>query len=293
MDAFEKFLADHVDDKIVTITPGGNHGDTLIHMGMVKKLEELGCRYQCFNLEEIYRRRIQVGAKYLLNIASWKLGLDQGFELLRIPRNADLILFDGGGYMNDVWYGPVLLRRVMRVCRQPIAVAPQSYMFRNTDFMGFFGDGRTAILFCRERYSLNHLTSTSVPDNVRILLSEDTALYLEKRDLNEYIDSSSETYDLVCLRKDKESIISKQIKRKIIDSSESPLVEDISKRGKLNEFVSTVANARRIFTDRLHVAILGHILEKETTLYENNYHKNRGVYEYSLCKKTKIKFEEL
>jgi len=293
MDTFEQFLAEHADDKIVTVTPGGNHGDTLIHMGMIKKLEELGCHYQCLNLEEIYKRRIQVGAKYLLNIAAWCLDIDRGFSLFKIPRDADLILFDGGGYMNDVWYGSVLLRQVMRCHKQPIAIAPQSYLFRKTDFMDFFEKGREATLFCREQYSLEHLSSTSVPENVRIFLSGDTALYLEKEDLNECIESSSETFDLVCFRQDKESIISQQSKREIIEGTENPIVEDISKMGELGDFISIVSNARRIYTDRLHVAILGHILNKETTLYNNRYHKNKGVYEYSLMKNSKVRYEEL
>ena len=103
MDAIESFLKEHEDDKIFAITPGGNHGDTLIHMGMVMKLEELGCDYQCLNLEESYKRQALLGAKYLLNIAAWKLGGGRGFDLLDIPSDADLILFEGGGYMNDIW----------------------------------------------------------------------------------------------------------------------------------------------------------------------------------------------
>ena len=71
------------------------------------------------------------------------------------------------------------------------------------------------------------------------------------------------------------------------------MVGDISKRGRLEDFVSAVANADRIFTDRLHVAILAHTLGKEATLYDNRYHKNRGVYEYSLRKNRKIRFVEL
>jgi len=64
MDAFESFLAEHADEKLCTVAPGGNHGDTLIHMGMVKKLEEAGCDYQCVNLEEVYGRNRLVGVNW-------------------------------------------------------------------------------------------------------------------------------------------------------------------------------------------------------------------------------------
>ncbi len=293
MDAFESFLAEHADEKICTVTPGGNHGDTLIHMGMVKKLEEAGCDYQCVNLEEVYGRNRLVGVKYLVNIAAWRLGVDRGLSLLDIPRDASLILFEGGGYMNDIWYGLVLLGQVLRRHEQPVAVAPQSYWFEETDFMGLFRDGRPVTLFCREHYSLDLLTRMEGPPNVRLLASGDTALYLRRRDLEEYIAPSNGAYDLVCLRKDRESIVPRDLRREIIEGSAAPLVGDISKKGRLEDFVSAVANADRIFTDRLHVAILAHTLRKEATLYDNRYHKNRGVYEYSLRKNRKIRFVEL
>ncbi|MCJ7731705.1 hypothetical protein MUP51_05255 [Candidatus Bathyarchaeota archaeon] len=40
MDSFEEYLAENRHLSMSVITPGGNHGDTLIHMGLVKKLEE-------------------------------------------------------------------------------------------------------------------------------------------------------------------------------------------------------------------------------------------------------------
>jgi exopolysaccharide biosynthesis predicted pyruvyltransferase EpsI len=292
MDAFESFLADHKDDRIFTITPGGNHGDTLIHMGMVKKLEELGCEFQCLNLEEAYKRRVVLGAKYLVNIAAWRLGVDRGFDLIDVPGDADLILFDGGGYMNDIWYGLVLLKQVLKRHRLPIAVGPQSYWFEATDFMSLFADDRPVTLFCREPYSRDLLSVKPRPPQVEVLMSKDTALYLDQRYLDSLAVPSEETYDLVCFRRDKETIIPRETKREIIEQTQNPMVDDISKKGLLRDFVSTVANARRIHTDRLHVAILAHILGKEATLYDNRYHKNRGVYEYSMRHNPMIRFVE-
>ena len=290
MDAFTSFLREHEDDRIYTVTPGGNHGDTLIHMGLVKKLEETGISYECWNLEEVYGERMVVGLKYLLNIAGWRLGVDPGLKLLDVPEDTDLILFEGGGYMNDVWYGPVLLRQALGRYRQPVAVAPQSYMFERTNLRGMLPDDRPITLFCRERYSLEHMSAIARLPNVRMDLSGDTALYIERRDLTELISPSDRAYDLICFRRDKESLIPRQEREQILKNSEDPFVGDISKRGSLSDFVSAVANAGRVYTDRLHVAILAHILGKETTLYGNRYHKNRGVYEYSLSQDPKVTF---
>lgn len=293
MDAFETFLDEHEGTEICTITPGGNHGDTLIHMGMVKKLEEAGCNYSCINLEDEYRKSRILGAKYLINIAAWKLGWDRGFRLLEIPEGADLILFDGGGYMNDVWYGMVLLRQVLRRHSQPVAVAPHSFWFKGTDLMSLFAGDRPVTLFCRETYSFDLLSGMRKTKKVSVLLSKDTALYLNRKDLEAYIRPSDENYDLICFRNDKESIIPNGLRREIVEGLDRSLVCDISIKGGLDHFVSTIANAERIHTDRLHVAIVGHILRKETTLYDNLYHKNRGVYEYSLKADPKIKFIEV
>jgi exopolysaccharide biosynthesis predicted pyruvyltransferase EpsI len=290
MDAFEEFLREHSDQKFCTVTPGGNHGDTLIHMGLNKKLDEHGIDYTNLNLEEIYSRDAVSGLKYVLNIAAWKLGLDRGFQLLEIPGDADLILFEGGGYMNDIWYGLVLLKQILKRHGQPVAVAPQSYWFESKEFMGHFTDGRLVTLFCRERRSLELLQGMPRLPTVDIKTSGDTALYLDAEDLRPLIKPAREPYDLICFRKDKESIIAPERRREIIESSDDPLVEDISKKGDLGDFISTVANARQVHTDRLHVAITAHILRKEATLYPNRYHKNRGVYEYSLAGNPEIRF---
>lgn len=292
MDAFEEFLREHSGQKFCTVTPGGNHGDTLIHMGLNKKLDEHGIDYTSLNLEEVYSRDVLSGLKYVLNIAAWKTGLERGFQLLEIPEDADLILFEGGGYMNDIWYGPVLLKQILKRHDQPVAVAPQSYWFESKDFMGYFRDGRPVTLFCRERRSLELLQGMPRPRNVDVQLSGDTAIYIDAEDLQPLIKPPGEPYDLICFREDKESNIVPERRRKIVEASEAPLVEDISKKGGLEDFVSAVANARSVHTDRLHVAITAHILRKEATLYANRYHKNRGVYDFSLAGDPGIRFTE-
>jgi len=290
MDAFEEFLREHSNEKFCIVTPGGNHGDTLIHMGLNKKLDEHGIDYTSLNLQEVYSRDVVSGFKYVLNIAAWKLGLERGFQLLEIPGGADLILFEGGGYMNDIWYGPVLLKQILKRHEQPVAVAPQSYWFESKEFMDHFTDGRPVTLFCRERRSLELLQGMPRLPNVDIKISGDTALYLDSEDLRPLIKPAREPYDLICFRRDKESIMVPERRREIIESSDAPLVEDISKKGGLGDFISAVANAKQVHTDRLHVAIAARILRKEATLYPNRYHKNRGVYEYSLAGDPEIRF---
>ncbi len=282
MDAFTEFLWENRDRKIVTITPGGNHGDTLIHMGLVKKLEEQCYDYTSLNLENMYRGNLVIGGKYLMNIFLWRMGVDAGFRLLDIPEDVDLVLFEGGGYMNDIWYGPTLLRTVMRQTEAPIAVGPQSYVFNRTKIADYFMAGREATLFCRERYSHDHLTEQGLPPSVHLKVSPELALYLDPEDLEEYTEPREERYQLVAMRRDREASVSEKLLLEIEEACDNPVTRDISMEGSLTDFVSWVANAETVYTDRLHVAILSSILGKDATLFGNRYHKNRGVWEYSL-----------
>ena len=282
MDAFTEFLRENRDRNTIVVTPGGNHGDTLIHMGLVKKLDEQGVSYSGFNLEQAYKSSLALGGKYLLNIFFWKTGIDAGFKLLDVPGDVELVLFDGGGYMNDVWYGPALLKAVAKQTQAPIAVAPQSYLFNRTRLADCFRDGREATLFCRERYSYDHLTGKGLPPYVQLKLSPELALYLTPEDLVEYITPREERYQLVAMRQDRESAVTEDQIRELVQACDSPVSRDVSMESSLTDFVSWVANAETVYTDRLHVAITGYILGKDVSLYGNRYHKNRGVWEYSL-----------
>ena len=287
MDLFESFLKENRDKKTILVTPGGNHGDTLIHMGHIKKLEEYGFDYDCFNLEEKYSKNLVLGAKYLSNIALWHLGSKKGFKLVDIASDTDLILFEGGGYVNDVWFGPTLLNQVLKRNQQIVAVAPQSYRF-NEPSIETHDASRKLHLFCREKGSFDHLKQMDLAENIQVDTSPEVALYLTREDLARYISPRDRGYQLVAFRGDKESAISNELKQEVLSLCSNPMNSDISVKGSLSDFVSSVENAEKIFTDRLHVAILGSILGKDVTLFGNMYHKNKGVWEYSL--KDKVSF---
>jgi exopolysaccharide biosynthesis predicted pyruvyltransferase EpsI len=290
MDNFEIYLKDHQDKFMSIISPGGNHGDTLIHIGLMKKLEEYKIKYSCFNLENLYKEKVSLGVKYLMNIGLWKLGTDIGFKLISLPQKTELILFEGGGYMNDIWYGPTLLRQTMKGNKLPVTIGPHSYIFTKTRFHNYFTDCRPIHLFCREKYSLKYLQNKKLPENVKLSLSPDLALYLTKKDLQGFIEPRTGGYDLISFRKDKESIMNETKKNEIIEKSQNPLIVDVSILKNFKDFISLVYFAKYIYTDRLHVAILSKILGKKATLFGNNYYKNKGVWEYSL--KNGIKYVE-
>ena len=281
MDSFEKFLESNMEKRTILVTPGGNHGDTLIHMGHVKKLEEFGFDYTCYNLENQYKRNLGLGTKYVANIVFWKIGSNAGFRIIDVPKDIELILFEGGGYVNDIWYGPTLLNQVLKHNKQPVAVAPQSYRFKRAS-IETHDKTRQLYLFCREKVSYENLKKMDLSKNVSVEISPEVALYLTKEDLIPYTRKIEKEYQLVAFRRDKESAISEKVKRDIVAECSNPIQRDVSVKGSFSEFVSIIENAERLFTDRLHVAILGSILGKNVTLFGNKYHKNSGVWEYSL-----------
>jgi exopolysaccharide biosynthesis predicted pyruvyltransferase EpsI len=55
-------------------------------------------------------------------------------------------------------------------------------------------------------------------------------------------------------------------------------------------FLKTISVAKRVVTDRLHVAIACALLQKECELLDNSYNKNREIYAHSLCRFDTISF---
>ncbi|MGD0645057.1 MAG: polysaccharide pyruvyl transferase family protein [Candidatus Bathyarchaeia archaeon] len=319
MDKLEEIMLEYRGRKFMVIEPGGDPGDCLIYMGMEKKLKELGINCTFLRYIEagspIYYGLWRRILKILLIVSKLSDGL--GTAISRLDSavygqtlsageikvdQAYVILIHGGGNMNDLWpHGIRLLKNVINHNPESvIIVGPQSYWFRKANFQKLFLEAKQEIhFFCRERYSYDLLRSMNRPKNVHISLSHDTAFYLSKKDFH----PKQGGYDLICFRTDKESVLSqkasdlKRLPRNgIIDLRQSEnglVVEDISRLYDFDDFANLIEGARKVFTDRLHVAILAAILGKDTTLFSNSYYKNKGVHEYSLFNYPNVKFVDI
>lgn len=313
MGELEKKLLEKQTDKFLIVEPGGNNGDKLIYMGMEKKLEKLGIKYAVLRYRDkkkitffyklywhMTRKMIKMLPVLEESKLFWMILDDRVYEwTVRCDKiqdpSADVILIHGGANFNDLWgHGLHILKNIIK--NNPsstIIVAPQSYWFYKTRFWELFKNTRQEIhLFSREKYSYNLLRSMDLPENVHVYLSHDSAFYLSKKDFH----PTSGNYDLICPRRDKESVVTWNIEGweagSIIDLRESKkrvFIGDIS-RLDFGVFVKLVEGSRCVFTDRLHVAIFSAILGKDTFLYPNCYHKNKGVYEFSLRKYPNVEF---
>ena len=319
MDAFKETILSYKRRPFLLIEPGGNNGDVLIYKGMEKKLKQLGIKYVVLRYQERFKipllqrlyfgvcKRILVGlsavnkSNIYWNMAIRKLDEWTHERLLKaykISVDPDhVFLVHGGGNINDFYhFGIRLLKNILQFNSQNVViVGPQTYWFFETPFRKLFSkSGQEIFLFCRERPSYRLLDSLNLPGNVRVLLCHDTALYLSKQDFG----LRKGHHTLVCLRTDQASAIYQGSKRvqEILEStafgrSEGKVVfEDLSLNVDFEDFVGLIETAHRVYTDRLHVAILAAILGKETTLYSNLYFKNKAVYEYSLSNFSNVKF---
>lgn len=313
MDNLEKIIRKYQNNKFVLIEPCGNNGDLLIYKGMEKKLMELNIDYVSIKYTEdimfplfkdnhvLKENRI----KKILTLLNFFLQkLEIVFIILnniifeRLIKNKKIFapanhvfLIHGGGNVNDHYgKGLRILKNVIH--NNPdrvVIVAPQTYWFRITNFKSLFSSTKQEIhLFCRERYSYNLLRSLNLPKNVKVYLSEDTAFYLSKSDFHPYIDN----YSLLCLREDIESLPSIRKKLSFKNLKDNLIELDVSRYCDYVLYIKIIEGAKKVYTDRLHVAILSAILGKDTIFLPNSYYKNKGVYEYSLSQYENVRFLE-
>ena len=273
--SFTEFLVKNREKRFHIISLPGNHGDTFIHQGLFKKLKELDIPFYNTNIK---KNRLY----YIYRTLHSRFGVT---GRISIKNDCDFILFQGGGYMTDftgLCNGLRLLECVFRYAK-PIVFAPQSFYFTNIDFKKFLEKAESEIyLFCREKQSFQLLQEMNLPGHICSFVSPDTAFYFNKSDFN----VRNSGYDLVSFRKGSESKLSsleKEIFIKYLEDSGRDIHSgDVSISGTYQDFVQIIEGADRIFTDRLHVAILGYILEKKIILFPNIYFKNKAVYDYSL-----------
>lgn len=71
----------------------------------------------------------------------------------------------------------------------------------------------------------------------------------------------------------------------------SIISKDISRNDicDFEEFIRLVAEAEYVFSNRLHVGVLGYLLDRKVYVKEGSYHKIRGIYEYSMKHDDSIK----
>ncbi len=244
-----------------------------------------------------------------------------GVNLTDNPSTADLILLNGGGAMNDFWGGGIAKIEfyLREYPRHPLTIGPSSFLLESARLRDVIATRKQAVtLFCREMVSWKHLAYWGFSQEADVRLSPDLAFeLLETQFLAELRAASSEEHVLVAMRKDREgnagvlaktkgAWLPKKVRRplsrlrdflvakrsrgaveQVLSEEALPrkmptIWRDVSVSVGFDEFLEVIAASRVVVTDRLHVAILGRLLDKRVCLFPGSYHKNAGVFEFSL-----------
>ena len=240
--------------KFVFIEPGGNFGDYLIYRGAHKIAAVAGINYRTIS-----------HAEYMCG----SFGAD------------DVIYVHGGGALNEIWGYDHLFTQYRHAFGQDGATAicgPQSVLsdesvLRDRIFGEMINRTTKVHMFARDPISLEVLKKCA-PAWMELGVDHDTALNLSADDLG--VSRRAGGYVLYSVRTDREAV---PVREKNLLSF---WIDPIYRCQDVDHWMLVHNRAGKIVTNRLHSAILGHILGKPTVLLANNYYKNRAVWEYSL-----------
>lgn len=242
------------DKRFVFMEPGGNFGDHLIWKGAKKVAQMAGINFQSVNYDEFMD--LNLSSEYVVYI-------------------------HGGGGFVPWWSGTPMkaLKKAVNRHHGITIVGPQTFstdrQFLKREVVDILENGRSKkiFIFARDPISYSALKEC-LPSWVNLDLDHDTALNLSSKDLG--INPGSSGYTLCSIREDKEAY---NIKNK---EYFSVWVDPVKYCKSFEEWMKIHARAKKIVTNRLHSAMVGTILGKETVLLPNNYHKNRAVWQFSL-----------
>lgn len=290
MDNIESLFKKKGCKRVLAVEPGGNPGDGLIYRGWYKMADRLNIKYDIISKDSfgLALPLEYTGVKSSVQALAWHVRI-RTHQLLR---NYDAIYIHGSGGFNDIWNATTYIyAHLGDIFDCPLIVGPQSVYFDETDPHAIFETVSTPVyFFTREKYSFDILKPVvERHENIELNLSPDTALYLDEKDLT--VDTDPK-YTLYSFRDDRESCVSDEDLP--AENTGKVRREDIAQvTNTVEEYMQAIASADEVHTDRLHIGVGSSILGKDVTIYDNRYHKNRGIYEYCLSEYPNTKFKYL
>lgn len=197
--------------------------------------------------------------------------------------NADLVLAGGGGNLVEGRYKQMaeIIRRhshVERLVLLPHTIVGFADILAQTH--------KNLTVFCREPVSYD-LALANGANKERTFLSQDMALFLPDNHFSQFFQPGSGT--LRTLRVDGESA-------KLMGFAPNNIDLSISWNGDLwgsarfsmhvvNSLAAYMSRYAKVQTDRMHLAILAALINKQVQLLPNAYFKSQAVYRHSLQKR--------
>ena len=231
----------------------GNLGDALIHAATLQVLERLGVGW-----------RVVSGDK---------------------SERGDVLLLGGGGNLVDRY--DHLLPRLQRLHDrfEDVVILPHTIFGRRVAEV-FAGLGPNVRVVCRERRSYDFLADVLAHPE-RLFLSEDMAFHF---DYGPYRADGAGALNAFRLDVERTEVVVPPDNVDLSEAVQLPGRPYDSNfwllpywREYLDAFLARIAASALVRTNRLHVAIAAGLLGKTVELFDNDYYKNRAVYEYSLA----------
>lgn len=215
---------------------------------------------------------------------------------INIIKDDDLLIINGGGYLGSLWQGGDRLVRsiVQSFPHNKIVIFPQTIYYENIPLSSeliesaklIYGKHRKLTLFAREKQSYELMKRVFM--NNKVHLAPDIVLYLKKPQKH------NRKSVLLCIRKDKESILTQEEKRYILNITKSYssnvaetdtnllcLINNKRIRCKLLEQkYREFAGAQLVITDRLHGMLFAVVTGTPCIALNNLNNKVKGVYEW-------------
>lgn len=231
----------------------------------------------------------------------------------------DIILITGGGFLGSLWLynGENNVRRILQEypCNR-IIILPQTIYFEENargkmelkKTIDIYSQHKNLTICAREQPSYNFLKSI-LPSNIRLLQLPDVALYYKMQSKPQ---KNSTCNALICLRMDKEQMISEQTKEMIYDklreygwiinetSMHSGNFNGINgRRNQVEAKLNEIGEAGLVVTDTLHCMVSAAITGTPCIAFDNLSGKVQSVYQWiknlsyvQICKDVS-EFEEL
>ncbi|WP_223241419.1 polysaccharide pyruvyl transferase family protein [Flammeovirga sp. EKP202] len=238
--------------KVYYIQNIGNAGDALINQSTFDYFELIGLDYEVIN---------------------W-------YDARNLKE--EIIIYGGGGSL--VRYYSHCKRALEGIihCNQMILLP--CTVEGHEDFLRSAGSNLT--IYCRERISYDYLKK--INHKINVFMSEDMALRYES---NAFTKANSKKV-LKVFREGVEGISRKPCNDISVTLNNADWWRSANCKSVVDSFFNYINEYQEVHTNRLHVAIAASLLDKEVTLYDGSYYKNRAVYEFSLSNNPKIKIED-
>ena len=248
----KKYLTQYSASNIIFVPNKGNLGDDVINYSCLEVLQELNINYTIGSFDKEYKNKI-------------------------------LFYGGGGNYINKYTQCETFIKN--NVGKNKIVILPHTIHNVEDSVKSLDKD---VDIFCREPTSYNWVLNTvKHPENVFIY--KDMSFLL---DLTQYKDRPIHGFHLECFRKDLEMTvvpcqhINIDAPLQLKDEYDSPKHKQVATYDKIkyncNILVNFISMFDTIRTNRLHVAIVGSMLDKKVTMFPNSYYKNKSVYDYSM-----------